>query len=274
MKHFKIGNYRIGNGYPFYLFAGLCVIETENIVMDVAEQIVKITTELGIPFCFKASYDKANRSSIHSYRGPGIEEGIRILKKVKDTFDVPILTDVHCVKEVKKIADVADVLQIPAFLSRQTDLIVAAAKTGKVVNVKKGQFLSPYDMKNVIEKIENVGNEKIVLTERGYSFGYNNLVVDMRSLVIMRSMGYPVVYDATHSVMLPGAAGTVSGGNREFIPYLTRGAVAVGVDGVFMEVHSEPEESLSDKATVFPLRELKKFLAALKLIDTVVKKKK
>lgn len=269
---FQIGEHVIGGGAPFYFFAGPCVIESEKIVMDIAEKVLSITTELSIPYCFKASFDKANRSSIKSFRGPGLKEGLKILKKVKDTFGLPILTDVHEVSQVKLVAEVADVIQIPAFLCRQTDLLIAAAESGRVVNVKKGQFLAPGDMINAVNKIVESGNEKIILTERGATFGYNNLVVDMRSLVIMREMGYPIMYDATHSVMLPGGAGDCSGGDRKFIPHLARAAAAVGCDGIFMEVHLDPEAALCDKDTVFPISQLKETLKSLKDIDNLVKK--
>lgn len=270
-KRFTIGESPIGGREPFFLIAGPCVIEGEKMALEIAEYVLNIASELGIPYCFKASFDKANRSSIKSFRGPGIDEGLKILKKVKDTFKIPVLTDVHCISQVKSVAEIADIVQIPAFLSRQTDLVVAAAETGRVINVKKGQFLAPQEMKNVIAKIESVGNGKIMLTERGYSFGYNNLVVDMRSLVILRSMGYPVVYDATHSVMLPGGAGDRSGGNREFIPPLTRAAIAVGCDALFIEVHPDPDNALSDKETMLPLSQLKALLRVLSEIDRYIK---
>jgi len=220
-----------------------------------------------MPFCFKASYDKANRTSVNSYRGPGLEQGLSILKKVKQELALPILTDVHCSRDVDAVAKVADIIQIPAFLSRQTDLILTAGKTGRIVNIKKGQFLAPWDIKNIIEKLESAGCEKILLTERGASFGYNNLVSDMRSLVIMRSYGYPVVFDATHSVQLPGGAGNRTGGQREFIFPLARAAVAVGIDALFLEVHQEPKFALSDGPNSVRLDELKSLLIQLKKLD-------
>ena len=231
--------------------------------MQTAEDLKKITEQLSIPFIFKSSYDKANRSSLQSFRGPGIKKGLRILEKVKAAFDLPILSDVHTVSEATEASSVLDVLQIPAFLCRQTDLLVEAAKTGRVVNIKKGQFVAPWDMKNPIEKVVSQSNHKILLTERGFSFGYNNLISDMRSIVIMRRYGYPVVFDATHSVQIPGGAGTSSGGQREFVPPLARAAVAAGCDGVFMEVHPNPDQALSDGPTMVPLREVPKLLEEL-----------
>ncbi|HAM39063.1 MAG: 3-deoxy-8-phosphooctulonate synthase [Elusimicrobia bacterium RIFOXYC2_FULL_34_12] len=259
-KEFKIGNVKIGGKNPLVLIAGPCVLETHEITFKIAGQLKKIAKELRIPLIFKASYDKANRTSIKSFRGPGIYKGLNILEKVKKEFNIPVLTDVHCVSEVSLVTKVADVIQIPAFLCRQTDLILAVAMTKKPINIKKGQFLSPYDMKNVVEKIESAGNKNILLTERGTSFGYNNLIVDIRSIMIMRNFGYPVVFDATHSVQLPGGFGSKSGGQQEFILPLSKAAVAVGVDALFMEVHTEPEKALSDSANSIKISELKNFM--------------
>ncbi len=241
----KVDNLKITRK-ELFVIAGPCVIESEAHCLKIAEALCKITKRLKLPFIFKASYDKANRSSISSFRGPGLDRGLEILAQVKTQFGIPVLSDVHEVSQVASAATVLDVLQIPAFLSRQTNLIVEAAKTGKAVNIKKGQFLSPWEMKNVIEKTTSTGNRNIMVTERGSSYGYNNLVVDFRSLPIMRSFGYPVVFDATHSVQLPGATGKASGGNAEFIPYLAKAAVAVGVDGLFFETHDNPAKALSD----------------------------
>ncbi|MEK6525598.1 MAG: 3-deoxy-8-phosphooctulonate synthase, partial [Nitrospirota bacterium] len=231
-----LGPFKVGASQPHFLIAGPCVIESEQIVLETAQRIAEITRTLGMPYVFKSSYDKANRSSISSFRGPGIRSGLAVLRKVREQVGVPVLTDIHSVEEAMQAAEVADILQIPAFLCRQTDLLVAAAKTGRVVNVKKGQFLSPWEMRNVVKKLEESGNSRIILTERGSSFGYNNLVVDMRSLPIMRGLGYPVVFDATHSVQLPGGAGTRSSGQREFVTPLASAAAAAGCDGFFMEV--------------------------------------
>ena len=250
----------VGGDSRLALIAGPCVIESEDIVLKTAEMLKEITQRVDVPLIFKSSFDKANRSSIKSYRGVGLEKGLDILKKVKDRIDVPVLSDVHEPQQVGISSEVLDVIQIPAFLCRQTDLLIAAAKTGKPVNVKKGQFMSPGDMKNVIVKIEQSGNEKILLTERGVPFGYNNLVVDMRSLPLMRDLGYPVVFDATHSVQLPGGAGDRSDGNKEFVPYLARGAAAVGIDLLFMEVHPEPEKALSDGPNMMALNKLEPVL--------------
>jgi len=246
VQEIDLGGVHGGGAHPHFLIAGPCVIESEQIVLDTAFQIAEIAKQVGFPFIFKSSYDKANRSSIHSFRGLGMENGLAILQKVKEKVQVPVLTDVHSVEEATQAGQVVDVLQIPAFLCRQTDLLIAAAKTGRVVNVKKGQFLSPWDMKNVVHKLVESGTKKIVLTERGASFGYNNLVVDMRSLPVMRGLGYPVVFDATHSVQLPGGGGTKSSGQREFIAPLVRAAAAAGCDGFFMEVHPDPESALSE----------------------------
>lgn len=262
---FQAGEVQIGSGNLF-LIAGPCVIESEDHAMRMAEIIKGVARSLGIPFIFKASYDKANRTSIRSFRGPGLVEGLRILKAIKHELNVPVLTDVHDVHDVSKVAEVADVLQIPAFLCRQTDLVVAAAMSERVVNVKKGQFVSPWDMRNVVDKCRTAGNEKVFLTERGASFGYNNLVVDMRSLAIMRKFA-PVVFDATHSVQLPSSSvdgeHAVSGGQPEFIPVLARAAVAAGVDGVFMEVHDNPKEAKSDGANALDSTKLRGVLTEL-----------
>jgi 2-dehydro-3-deoxyphosphooctonate aldolase (KDO 8-P synthase) len=272
--NFQIGDIRIGSGNLF-LIAGPCVIESEEHAIRMAEITKGVTKALGFPFIFKASYDKANRTSIRSFRGPGLKEGLRVLKKIKDELQLPILTDVHEVADVGKVAEVADVLQIPAFLCRQTDLVVAAALSGRAINIKKGQFVSPWDMRHAVEKCREAGNSQVFLTERGSSFGYNNLVVDMRSLSIMRKFA-PVVFDATHSVQLPSAqsdhAGpATSGGQPEFIPVLARAAVAAGVDGIFLEVHDNPKEAKSDGANALEstkLRELlKELLAVRKALD-------
>ena len=266
---FQIDNVRVGSG-DLFLIAGPCVIESEEHVLRMAEIIKGVTRSLNVPFIFKASYDKANRTSIRSFRGPGIKEGLRILKKVKDEIHIPVLTDVHQSSDVAAVAEVVDVLQIPAFLCRQTDIIVAAALSGRPVNIKKGQFVSPWDMKHAVEKCRDAGNAQVFLTERGSSFGYNNLVVDMRSLAIMRKFA-PVVFDATHSVQLPGGQGTVSGGQREFVPVLARAAVAVGIAGLFMETHPCPEKALSDGPNSWPLDRMERLLTTLVSIDRLVK---
>lgn len=263
VQEIDLGKFLGGGVHPQFLIAGPCVIESKQLVLDTAFQINEIAKQVGFPFIFKSSYDKANRSSIHSFRGLGIDKGLSILQKVKEEVQIPVLTDVHSVDEAIQAGKIVDVLQIPAFLCRQTDLLIAAAKTGRVVNVKKGQFLSPWDMKNVVHKLEESGTKKIVLTERGSSFGYNNLVVDMRSLPVMRSLGYPVVFDATHSVQLPGGGGTKSAGQREFIAPLARAAAAAGCDGFFMEVHPDPDSALSDGPNMVPLKKLKELLQLL-----------
>ena len=255
-KNVSIRNFSIGRGQPLAFIAGPCVIESHESCLRLADKLKNIFQTRKIPFIFKASYDKANRTSVNSYRGPGIKEGIKILADIKKRLDLPILSDVHCEEDVSIISETLDIMQIPAFLCRQTDLILAVAKTGKPINVKKGQFLAPWDMKSVVEKIRSTGNEQILLTERGTSFGYNNLVSDMRSLVIMRELGYPVIYDATHSVQLPGGQGNVSGGERNMVAPLARAAVATGCDGLFLEVHETPEKALSDAATMLPLKDL------------------
>lgn len=271
VKIVKIGHIEIGGNRPLVLIAGPCVIESEDQVRKTIEGLKEITGEINIPFIFKSSYDKANRTSIKSYRGPGLDKGLEILEKVKREFDIPLLVDVHQIEEVKLVSKVADILQVPAFLCRQTDLIISIAKTGKPINVKKGQFLAPWDMQNVIEKIESTGNKNILLTERGSCFGYNNLVVDMKSLPIIRSFGYPVVFDATHSVQKPGGKGTTTAGEREYVPFLAQAAVATGIDGLFLEVHPQPEKALSDGPNMIRLSRVKELLEKLIKIDKVVK---
>jgi len=247
----------------FTLIAGPCVIESEENVMQIAKELKKITDDLGIEYYFKASFDKANRTSIYSYRGPGLTEGLKILKKVKDTCGLRIVTDIHEHCQAEPASKVADILQIPAFLCRQTDLLVAAAKTGKTINVKKAQFLAPWDMKNVVKKLEESGNNHIMLCERGTTFGYNTLVVDMTSIIEMKKFGYPVIFDATHSVQKPGGKGDATGGNREYVEYLAKAAIAVGTDGLFLEVHPEPDEAKSDGPNMIPLLELRALLERL-----------
>jgi 2-dehydro-3-deoxyphosphooctonate aldolase (KDO 8-P synthase) len=271
MHPVTIGSITIATGYPLALICGPCAIEGESFMLDVATRLRDIAAKAGVPFIFKSSYDKANRTSIHSYRGPGLQKGLEILQKIRDVVGVPVLSDVHTVEEVKLAAEVLDVLQIPAFLCRQTDLVVAAARTGKPVNVKKGQFLAPWDTKNIVEKVRSVGNDQVLLTERGASFGYNNLVADMRSLVVMRSFGVPVVFDATHSVQLPGGAGTASSGQREFVPHLARAAVATGCDALFMEIHPDPDHAPSDGPNMLRLEDLPALLAQITQIDRIVR---
>ncbi|MFL2916476.1 MAG: 3-deoxy-8-phosphooctulonate synthase [Nitrospinia bacterium] len=270
----SVGPFDIGGNSPLVLIAGPCVIESEKIVRDIAEKLKQITEDLRVPFIFKASYDKANRSSIKSFRGPGLKEGLKILQKLKTDLDIPILSDVHKEEEVLPAAEVLDILQIPAFLCRQTDLLVKAANTGKPINVKKGQFMAPWDMKNVVNKLEESGNKNILLTERGVTFGYNNLVVDMRSLVLMRDYSYPVVFDSTHSLQQPGGKGTVSGGQREMVPDLARGAVAVGCDALFMETHPDPDQALSDGPNMLKLDLLPLLLEQLVTLDQIVRGKR
>lgn len=249
----EVRHLRLGAGGPLFVIAGPCVVEDERMCLSVAERVQQITSKLGLPYIFKSSYDKANRTSVGSFRGLGIEEGLRILERVRDAIGVPVLSDVHSLEDVNAASGVLDVLQIPAFLCRQTDLLLAAGRTGKVVNVKKGQFLAPWDMRHAVEKVASTGNHNIMLTERGASFGYNNLVSDFRSLPIMRQWGYPVVFDATHSVQLPGGAGNASAGQREFVAPLARAAVAVGCDGLFLEVHPDPDRAPSDGPNMVPL---------------------
>ena len=254
----------------FSLIAGPCSIESEELVLEVAGKMKEITDQLGISYTFKASFDKANRTSIDAFRGPGLEKGLQILKKVKDTYQLPICTDIHEAWQAEPVAEVADIIQIPAFLCRQTDLLVAAAKTGKCINIKKAQFLAPWDMKNCVEKVKQSGNDNVMLCERGTSFGYNTLVVDMTGLVEMKKFGYPVIFDATHSVQKPGGKGDATGGNREYVEYLAKAAIAVGVDGLFMETHPNPDNAKSDGPNMVPLDEMKELLEKLQKIYMAV----
>lgn len=270
-KAVRIGNVTVGGDSPLVLIAGPCVIEGAERTLKIGREIQTIAERLGIPYIFKASFDKANRSSFHAFRGPGLAEGLKMLADFKKTLGVPVLSDIHEVSQVQPAAAVLDVLQIPAFLCRQTDLLHAAAQSGLPVNVKKGQFLSPAEMKNVVTKLEESGSQSILLTERGSSFGYNNLVVDMRSLAILRSFGYPVVFDATHSVQLPGGGGDRSAGQREFVPVLARAAAAVGIDALFLEVHDNPAEALSDGPNMVPLSELESLLTQVLAVDRAVR---
>jgi 2-dehydro-3-deoxyphosphooctonate aldolase (KDO 8-P synthase) len=271
VKEVRVGPVIIGGRRPFVLIAGPCVIESEALCLETAGFLADLTRSLGIPLIFKSSYDKANRSSLTSFRGPGLTEGLGILGRVKRELKVPVLSDVHGFAEVGAAAQVLDCLQIPAFLCRQTDFVLAVARSGKPVNIKKGQFLAPWDVRNIVEKIRSTGNTDILLTERGASFGYNNLIADMRSLVIMRQTGFPVVFDVTHSLQLPGGQGTSSGGEREFVAPLARAAVAVGIDGLFMEVHPDPASALCDGPNSQPLDRLKPLLEQLVAIDRLVK---
>ncbi|MDD5496078.1 MAG: 3-deoxy-8-phosphooctulonate synthase [Candidatus Omnitrophica bacterium] len=271
-KEIKIGKIKMGGDNPLVLIAGPCVIESEASALRHARILKEIADEVGIPFIYKSSYDKANRTSLRSFRGPGLKNGLKILKKVKEKIAVPILSDVHCKEEVKEAARVLDIIQIPAFLSRQTDLILAAARTGRAVNVKKGQFLAPWDMRHVIKKIEATGNRKIIITERGVSFGYNNLVSDFRSILIMKEFGYPVIYDATHSVQTPAGKGDSSGGESKFIPYLSMAAVTCGVSGLFLEVHEKPERARSDGPNMVRLSDLGAMLENILEIERAVKR--
>ena len=267
----KVAGFTVGNREPLFLIAGPCVIESEGLVMEVAAHAKKVADSLGVPYIFKASFDKANRTSARSFRGPGMHEGLRVLEKVKAELGVPVLTDVHEDTPVTEVADVVDVLQTPAFLVRQTNFIQRVARAGKPLNIKKGQFLAPWDMQNVVDKCREVGNEQVMLCERGVSFGYNTLISDMRALAVMRETGCPVVYDATHSVQQPGGQGTSSGGQRAMIPVLSRAAVAAGIAGVFMEVHPDPDRALSDGPNSWPLHRLEELLRPLVEIDRVVK---
>ena len=267
----KLCDFSVGIDRPLFLIAGPCVIESEQLAIDTAGQLRELTAGLEIPFIYKSSFDKANRSSGSSFRGPGVEEGLRILSEVKRQVGVPVLTDVHEDTDMSAVAEVADVLQTPAFLCRQTNFILRAASAGRPLNIQKGQFLSPWEMKNVVDKARSTGNDRIMVCERGASFGYNNLVSDMRSLAIMRDTGSPVVFDATHSVQLPGGQGTASGGQREFIPVLARAAVSVGVSGLFMETHPNPEQALSDGPNAWPLEHMQELLTVLKALDRSVK---
>jgi 2-dehydro-3-deoxyphosphooctonate aldolase (KDO 8-P synthase) len=270
----RLCNFEVGEGRPFFLIAGPCVIESEQLAMDTAGRLKEITARLGIPFIYKSSFDKANRSSHDSYRGPGMEQGLAILDKVKKDIGVPVLTDVHEDSPLEEVAAVVDVLQTPAFLCRQTNFIQRVARQGRPVNIKKGQFLAPWDMRQVVEKARAAGNDQIMVCERGTSFGYNYLVSDMRALVVMRDTGCPVVFDATHSVQMPGGLGSRSGGQREFIPTLARAAMAVGIDGLFMETHPDPDAALSDGPNSWPLGEMPGLLETLRDIDTLIKKNK
>lgn len=264
-------NWKLGGGEPLFLIAGPCVIESSDHCFDLAGRLQEITNSLAMPFIFKASFDKANRTSIHSFRGPGLEKGLQILQRIRDQLAVPVLSDIHEPGQAEEAGEVLDVIQIPAFLCRQTDLIVAAASTGKIVNIKKGQFLAPWDLGNVVEKARSTGNQKIILTERGTCFGYNNLVVDFDSLPVLRSLGVPVVFDATHSVQLPGGTGHSTAGRAEMIFPLARAAVAVGVDGLFVEVHEDPSRALSDGANALKIDRLKSMLRMLQRIERIVR---
>ena len=272
-KAVSVGKIKIGGGNPIVLIGGPCVIESESSALRHAEKIKAVTERLDIPYIYKSSYDKANRTSLRSYRGPGLKKGIKILEKVKRKTGLPILSDVHCREELKIAAGVLDAIQIPAFLSRQTDFIIAVAKTKKAVNIKKGQFMAPWDVRNVVEKVESAGNRSIIITERGVSFGYNNLVSDMRALAILAELGYPVLFDATHSTQLPGGLGKASGGDRRFVPILARAAVAAGCDGLFLEIHEKPESALCDGPNSIPLKDLEDLLIMVKEIHSVVNAK-
>ncbi|HUN64378.1 MAG TPA: 3-deoxy-8-phosphooctulonate synthase [Candidatus Sulfotelmatobacter sp.] len=271
-REIKFGSLRLGGTNPLFLIAGPCVIESESHARKMAEHIAKIAHDAGVPYIFKASYDKANRSSIKAFRGPGLAEGLRILAKIKSDLRLPILTDIHDSSQAAPAAEVADILQIPAFLARQTDLLLAAAKTGRIINIKKAQFLAPWDMGNVAEKVASAGNPNIILTERGASFGYNNLVVDVRTFPILQKFGYPVVYDVTHSIQIPGGLGHASGGQPEFIETLARAGVAAGIDGLFLETHDNPAAALSDGPNALPLAQLPELLARVKELSTVVRR--
>jgi len=271
MKKIKIGDFEIGGGAPLVLIAGPCVIEDEDTVMNIAGKLKKMAAESGMPLIFKASYDKANRTSHNSFRGPGLNRGLEILNKVRKELDIPVLSDVHRFEEIAPAAKILDVVQIPAFLCRQTDFVMEVARRAKVVNIKKGQFIAPQDAIHIARKAAAAGNENILLTERGASFGYNNLVVDFRSLPVLRKTGYPVIFDATHSVQLPGAAGTASGGDRTMVPCLARAAVAAGIDGLFFEVHPDPDRALSDGPNSLALENLPALLAMLRKIYLVVR---
>jgi 2-dehydro-3-deoxyphosphooctonate aldolase (KDO 8-P synthase) len=270
-KPVAVGPIRIGGSLPVAVIAGPCVIESKDAALRHAAALKEKADRVGVPYIFKSSYDKANRSSVNSFRGPGLKQGLEILAQVKAQVGVPILTDVHEIDQVARVSEVADVLQIPAFLCRQTDFVLAVAKSGRVVNVKKGQFLAPWDMRNVLDKILSTGNDQVLLTERGASFGYNNLVSDMRSLVVMRDLGYPVVFDATHSLQLPGGLGAASGGERKYIPALARAGVAAGVDALFMEVHEDPDHALSDGPNSLRLDDFENLLKMVKRLDALVK---
>ena len=271
-REIALGSLRLGGGNPLFLIAGPCVIESEAHARMMAEKVAKIAADAGVPYIFKASYDKANRTSVKAFRGPGAQEGLRILGKIKAELKVPVLTDIHDASQAAPAAEICDVLQIPAFLARQTELLIAAGKTGRIINIKKAQYLSPWDMGNVAEKVASTGNSKIIFTERGASFGYQNLVVDMRSFPVMQKIGYPVVFDVTHSVQLPGGQGHASGGQPEFIEPLARAGVAAGVDGIFLETHDNPAAALSDGANALPLAQLPALLAKLKELSALVRR--
>lgn len=272
-REIKIANTKIGGENPLFIIAGPCVIENEDVVFFTAEKLREICGKIGLPLLFKSSYDKANRTSLSSFRGPGLEKGLEILTRVKSRLDIPVISDVHSIEQIQPASEVLDVLQIPAFLCRQTDLILAASKTGKPVNIKKGQFIAPWDVKNIIDKIKSTGNDSVIITERGSSYGYNNLVVDFRAIPIMRAFGYPVIFDVTHSLQLPGGLGSCSGGQREFAEPLARAAVAVGIDGLFIEVHPEPENALCDGPNMIKLGDVKKFLYHIKKIYDLLRNK-
>jgi len=270
-REIRIKNIPLGGNNPLVLIAGPCVIEGLDVTLHVAGALKEIASSLSIPYIFKTSYDKANRSSLDSYRGPGFKKGLEILQEVKEKLNIPVLSDVHRFEEIESAATVLDVIQIPALLSRQTDLIIKVAETGRAVNIKKGQFMSPHEVKNIIDKVTSTGNHQVLVTERGFSFGYNNLVADMRSLVILHTFGYPVVFDATHSVQLPGGLGSASGGQREFATYLSRAATAVGIDALFVEVHPQPDSALCDGPNMLELNDLPSLLKQIQSIDHVVK---
>lgn len=271
VREVRVGSVAVGGDGPLALISGPCVIESREHALKLAEQIAKVAAAAGVPYVFKASFDKANRSSGKSYRGPGMEVGLQVLAEIRRELGVPVLTDVHSQEQIAPVAEVVDVLQIPAFLCRQTDFVLAAARTGKPVNVKKGQFLAPWDMKNVVEKVTETGNQSLLLTERGASFGYNNLVSDMRSLAVMREFGYPVIFDATHSVQLPGGLGSASGGQRQFIAPLARAAAATGIDALFVETHENPDVALSDGPNNLPLAQLPALLDQIRRMDEVLR---
>jgi 2-dehydro-3-deoxyphosphooctonate aldolase (KDO 8-P synthase) len=270
-REIHIANTKLGGENPLFIIAGPCVIESEDIVFSTAKRLKEISRAIGLPILFKSSYDKANRTSLSSFRGPGLEKGLEILSHVKSKFDIPVISDIHSIEQIKPASEVLDVLQIPAFLCRQTDLILTASQTGKPVNVKKGQFLAPSDMKNIIEKFISTGNQNVFITERGTSFGYNNLVVDFRSIPIMRSFGYPVIFDVTHSLQRPGGQGSCSGGQREFAEPLAKAAVAIGADGLFMEVHPDPEKALCDGPNMIRLDDVEGLLTKLKAVNALIK---
>ena len=271
VRNVEISSVVMGNKNPFILIAGPCMIENDELVFNTADRLREITDRLDIPFIFKSSYDKANRTSVDSPRGPGLEKGLSILARVKEKLEIPVTSDVHETSQVEKAADVLDLIQIPAFLCRQTDLLVAAGRTGLPVNIKKGQFMAPEDMVHAVRKVESTRNDRVIVTERGTTFGYHNLVVDMRSLRIIREQGIPVIFDATHSVQRPAAMGSSTGGDRQSIPFLSRAAVAAGIDGLFMEVHPDPDKALSDGTNMWPLDDLENILKTLKAIDQIVK---